>query len=248
MSRTDERERLTFLDTDLERLKTEYARRAGDERYRDWYSPFNPGNIFIRQERDREMARWLAPFAGGLAGSWRVLDVGCGDGTELARFVHYGADSRHLFGVDLLADRIQRAKERYSNLHFAQGNAAALPFPESSFDLVVQFTVFTSILDVGLRGQMAKEMLRVLKPGGLVLWYDYIFNPTNSQTRGIGQAEIRRLFPECVIRFRRVTLAPPLARRVAPRSWVACVLLSQIPILRTHYLALVKKGDKVPLL
>lgn len=228
---------------DLDRLRVEYTRRAGDARYRDWYSPFDPANIFIRQERDREMAKWLAESA-ALTGTWRILDAGCGDGTELAQFVHYGADAGHLFGVDLLADRIQRAKGRYSNLHFAQGNAAALPFPDACFDLVLQFTVFTSILDDGLRRQMAKEMLRVLKPGGLVLWYDYIFNPTNSQTRGIGKGEIERLFPDCVIRFRRVTLAPPLARRVAPRSWVAAVLLNQIPFLRTHYLALVKKEHK----
>ena len=53
------------------------------------------------------------------------------------------------------------------------GNAAALAFPDATFDLVVQSTVFTSVLDATMKHQMAAEMLRVVKDDGVILWYDY---------------------------------------------------------------------------
>ena len=43
--------------------------------------------------------------------------------------------------------------------------------------------------------------------------------PINPQTRSIRPAEIRRLFPNCRYDFRRISLAPPLARRTVPLSW-----------------------------
>jgi hypothetical protein len=42
---------------------------------------------------------------------------------------------------------------------------------------------------------------------------------------------------------RRVTLAPPIARRLAKWSWLACELLHVIPWLRTHDLVLIQKAE-----
>jgi ubiquinone/menaquinone biosynthesis C-methylase UbiE len=116
-----------------------------------------------------------------------------------------------------------------------------LPFADGSFDLVSQFTVFSSILHAGVRRRAAAEMLRVLRPGGVALWYDFTVNPTNRDTHGIGGDEVTRLFPGCRVRARRVTLAPPLGRLVAPRSWLLAELLENVPALRTHLLALIRK-------
>lgn len=226
---------------ELARIRIEYDRRARDARYRNWYSAFNPANIFIVQERDREMARLLATYLGQPLSTCRILDLGCGSGHELAKFIGLGAKSERLFGLDLLWDRVQSARHRFAHLRFQCGNAEALPYPNHTFDLISQFTVFTSILDEGLRQRMAAEMLRVLKPQGLVLWYDYRLNPTNPHTRGIERAEIKRLFPHCQYDFRRVTLAPPLARLVAPHSWFLCALLNQFPFLRTHDLVVIRR-------
>ncbi|MBI5648850.1 MAG: class I SAM-dependent methyltransferase [Chloroflexi bacterium] len=227
---------------DLVRLKTEYARRAHDPRYRDWYSPFNRANLFITQERDRAITQMLGRYIRGDWDALRILDVGCGRGNELSKFVGYGAAARNLFGVDLLGDRVREGRDKHSALQFSCGNAATLAYPDGAFDLVLQFTVFTSILDDELRRQIASEMLRVLRAGGAVLWYDYRLNPTNRQTRGIERAEIKTLFPNCEYHFRRVTLAPPLARLIAPHSWFACELLNQFFFLRTHWLAIISKN------
>jgi ubiquinone/menaquinone biosynthesis C-methylase UbiE len=123
------------------------------------------------------------------------------------------------------------------------GNAAALDFPEASFDLVLQSTVFTSILDREMRQRIAAEMLRVLKSGGFALWYDFfVDNPRNRDVRGVRRSEIRKLFPGCQIHLRRITLAPPIGRLVGPYSAFAYMLLSRSKILCTHYLGLIKKN------
>ena len=83
----------------------------------------------------------------------------------------------------------------------------------------------------------------MLKPGGVVLWYDFRFNnPRNLEVRGIEAAEIRSLFPECSVDLKKVTLAPPLARRVVPISWTSAELLEKLPFLRTHYLGVIRKS------
>jgi len=53
------------------------------------------------------------------------------------------------------------------------GNAETLPFASKSFDLVMQFTVFTSILAQHVKQRIANEMIRVVKPDGMIIWYDF---------------------------------------------------------------------------
>jgi len=193
------------------------------------------------QERDRAIQAALARFARGASWDWHVLDLGCGEGHHLAKFVSQGVNPANLIGIDLLSARVASAKFRFPNLHFMNGDAAMLPLADAQIDLALQFTVFSSILDAPMKRRVAQEILRVLKPNGLVLWYDYRLNPTNSQTRGIDKNEIRNLFFGCEYLFQRLTLAPPLLRALAPRSWLLCALLSQIDFLKTHYFAVIRK-------
>ena len=114
-----------------------------------------------------------------------------------------------------------------------------------SFHLLIQFVVFTSILDLNYRQTVAQEMLRVLKPGGAVIWYDFhIDNPRNPDVKGVNRKDIERLFPNCSIVLQRSTLAPPLARWIVPRSFLIAYALEKIPILRTHYLGLIFKQEE----
>jgi hypothetical protein len=106
--------------------------------------------------------------------------------------------------------------------------------------------VFTSVLDPGIKQQMAAEMIRVLKKDGLILWYDfYVNNPSNADVRGVKEQEIYRLFPDCQIELQRVTLAYPIVRALAPHSWLTCYLLGKNPWLCTHYLGVIRKGETI---
>jgi hypothetical protein len=82
-------------------------------------------------------------------------------------------------------------------------------------------------------------MARVLAPGGAIAWYDFfVDNPRNAAVRGIGRSELVSLFPGFDLRLRRVTLAPPLARRLAPRAPLVALLAEELHVLNTHYAAL----------
>src|SRR5437899_11006112 len=111
--------------------------------------------------------------------------------------------------------------------------------------MVLQITLFTSILNDEVKLAIAADMARVLAPGGRILWYDFSFNnPRNPDVRGIGRREIRMLFPGLEMKTKRVTLAPPLGRIVAPLSIVLYYLLSRVRPLCTHLLCLLRKAEK----
>jgi ubiquinone/menaquinone biosynthesis C-methylase UbiE len=105
----------------------------------------NPGNQEISKERRYETKKLLDSFGLLPLGERKILEVGCGSGKTLASLIELGAQSENLCGVDLLPDRIEEAQSRYPVLHFQCGNAEQLDFPNASFDLILLFTVFSSI-------------------------------------------------------------------------------------------------------
>lgn len=226
---------------EIERIRREYQRRE-KEIAPDFYSWGRPVNVFFHTQVVRRCIAALHEAGFFPLNGLRLLDVGCGRGDWLLEFCQWGARPVDLAGIDLDECRIQEARSRLPGSDLRVGDAQNLPWPDGSFGLVAQFTVFTSILHPGVRRRIASEMLRVLTPGGAVLWYDFRYdNPRNPHVRGISAREIRSLFAGCDIRFYSATLAPPLARLVAPRSWPVAVLLECIPLLRTHLIALIRK-------
>ena len=228
------------FDLEETRIRAAYVKRQGDLRY-SWFSP---GHLFMIQERERQLLAVLARHACAPLNAKKILEVGCGTGYWLREFVKWGARPEHIVGIDLLADRVAEAKRLCPDtVEIRCGSAAALSFPDKTFDLVLQSTVFTSILDFEMKRQIACEMLRVLKEDGLILWYDYhANNPRNPDVRGVKKREIHQLFHGHRIILRRITLAPPLARLIAPHSWVVCQVLEWVPFLCTHYLGVIQKG------
>ena len=222
------------------RIREAYAKR---EKLGSLYSCFNTGNLFISQDRERKLLRLLKRRGFASLDTKKILDVGCGRGYWLREFGRFGARPENLIGIDLMHEDVAEGKRLSpAGIRLECGNAAHLDFADESFDLVLQFTVFTSILDPVLKQRVAAEMVRVLKSDGLIVWYDFhTNNPWNPDVRGVKKQEIIRLFPDCRIRLQRLTLAPPIARLVAPYSWLACELLQAIPWFRTHYLGAITK-------
>jgi ubiquinone/menaquinone biosynthesis C-methylase UbiE len=196
----------------------------------------------MRRERERELERLLRAAGRLPLGARRVLDVGCGTGEILAGFVAWGARPENLYGVDLLAERVRRARENHPELTFQEANAESLPFGDGYFEVVVLFTVFTSILDSGMARNLSREADRVLGPGGVIAWYDFrLNNPLNRHVRGVSRRKIRRLFPGFALRLKPVTLLPPLARRLGGLTGALYPALSALPFLRSHYLGVLVK-------
>jgi SAM-dependent methyltransferase len=224
---------------EIERIRTEYARRGRDIP-QGFYGWDRKSNCFAHTQLLRDCIAELTREGMFPLENRSVADIGCGSGTWLLEFAQW--EATHLHGIDLDESRIKRAKARCPSADLHAGDARGLPWPDGSFDLVSQFTLFTSILSSPVKAQIAREMWRVLKPGGLILWFDFRFdNPRNKSVRGISSSEIHSLFPDANVRLQSVTLAPPLARRIVPVSWIAAALLEKIPFLRTHYLGIIRK-------
>ena len=97
--------------------------------------------------------------------SQHILEIGCGTGHWLREFIKWGAPPENITGIDLLADRIAMARRLCpGGVRLECGSAAQLPFSESTYDLVLQATVFTSILDHNMRKAVAARMVRVVRP------------------------------------------------------------------------------------
>jgi ubiquinone/menaquinone biosynthesis C-methylase UbiE len=144
---------------------------------------------------------------------------------------------------DLLEDRLSVARERLpSGVTFLEGDARNLDFKDTSFDIVIQSTVFSSILDNSVQEDLAQKMWQWVMPGGCVLWYDFIYNnPKNPDVRGVPIKRIRELFPGGDIFVKKVTLAPPIARFITSITPNLYSFFNLFPILRTHVLCWIKK-------
>ena len=226
------------------RIREAYGKRQGISLY-SWLSP---GHLFLIQAREREILGLLRKKNIESLAEKKILEVGCGTGYWIRQFINWGARPQNIRGIDLLPDRVAEARKLVpDSVRIDCGSAADLDLADAAFDLVLQSTVFSSVLDLSMKQQIAAEMLRVLKCDGLILWYDFhMNNPRNSDVRGVKEFEIRQLFPDCQIQLCRITLAPPLVRMLAPYSWLACAFLERVKIFNTHYLGIIQKSVSVP--
>jgi SAM-dependent methyltransferase len=225
------------IDREATRLDQAYRRRPA-ERQALPSRLTSPGDLFMLQERERLTAGLLRDaYPGGLAGL-DILDFGCGSGWDLLELLALGASAERIVGVDLLAPRIERARRMLPVAALGRADGRALPFRPGAFDIILQYTVFSSILDGGLRLRVAEELGRVLRPGGTLMWYDLrVDNPGNPDVRRVTRTELAALFPAWRAAVHSATLAPPIARRLTPVSWLAAAAASRLPFLRTHLVA-----------
>jgi ubiquinone/menaquinone biosynthesis C-methylase UbiE len=107
----------------------------------------------------------------------RVLEIGCGCGSEAERFARAGA---HYTAVDLTNAALNLTKERFRLFglqgKFMQGDAENLPFADGSFDFVYSHGVLHHTPDTA---QAIREVYRVLSPGGraaIMLYHRDSFN------------------------------------------------------------------------
>ncbi len=232
------------VEQELSRIRAEYERRDASQEIAARYGPFNDASLFLSHGLERNLLALLKQHNCTQLAYKRILDVGCGTGGQLQRFIAYGAKAAHLSGIDLMAEHIEQARRVNPAIDWRVGSGHQLPYADESFDFVTLFVVFSSILDAPLRQHISDEVWRVCKPGGLILCYDFMYaNPRNPAVVGIPLREMRQLFqhPDVLFDFRRVTLAPPLSRLIAPRAHWLATLLESLQILNTHFIGIIRK-------
>jgi SAM-dependent methyltransferase len=122
--------------------------------------------FFERIEAHRYEKEWHIPAAAEFANArgLRVLEIGCGLGTDGAQFANAGADYT---GIDLTDAAIELARRRFELFglqgEFQVADAENLEFPDNSFDLVYSHGVLHHTPDISAA---VREIHRVLRPGG----------------------------------------------------------------------------------
>jgi ubiquinone/menaquinone biosynthesis C-methylase UbiE len=141
----------------------------------------------------------------GVKGGMKVLDLGCGDGTTALPAARLGAD---VLGVDIARNLVEAGNERaksegLTNLGFQEGDATHLSgLKDASFDLVI--SIFGAMF-APKPFDVAKEMVRVTRPGGRIVMGNWIPND-----------------PTLVAQLLRISSAyspPPPDGFISPMTW-----------------------------
>lgn len=141
----------------------------------------------------------------GITKGLKVLDLGCGDGTTALPAAKLGAD---VLGVDIARNLVEAGNKRaaehgLTNCKFQEGDACDLqPLPEHAFDLVM--TIFGAMF-APKPFEVAKEMVRVTRPGGRIVMGNWIPNdPT---------------FVAQILKISSSYTPPPPEGFVSPMTW-----------------------------
>ncbi len=228
---------------DAASIAARYARRAAGAAARD--DALRPEVQHWLAERRAAVARSLHRAGWATPGSRRAVEVGCGAGGNLGMLIDAGFAPRHLAGIDLLAERVAAARSTLPpEVRLEVGDARQIDIAPGSVDLVLQFTVFSSLLEDRSRAELAAAMWRWLAPGGAILSYDFVVAAVGAaHVRALPLRALRALFPQGTVRHvERLTLAPPLARAAARLHPSLVSALDTLPWLRTHRLVWIDKG------
>jgi hypothetical protein len=228
------------LTGEAQAIAQRYARRSGQD---PRYALTQVAALMAWQERQRALTRQFARLGWHDLSALRLHEVGCGQGANLLEALLLGFLPENLSGTELLQQRHEIARSRLPTaVQLWRGDAVKLGPPSQSVDVVLQSTVFSSILDARAQADLASAMWASVRPGGGVLWYDFVVNnPRNPDVRGVPLKRVRELFPEGVLRAERLTLAPPLARAVCRVHPGLYGLFNALPQLRTHRLVWIEK-------
>jgi ubiquinone/menaquinone biosynthesis C-methylase UbiE len=193
----------------------------------------NPGNRAARAELTEEIVRSIRP---AVAAEAPVLDCGCGTGWVLEALAAHGLPPDRLHGVDRDPDRVAAARQRVPGATVVEADAGRLPFADGTFGVVL-FVVSLSSMGGGEEVRNALlEARRVLAPGGMVVVYELALpNPLNRQTRLVGRRELAAAGLSTA-EERRLTLLPPLGRRLGRSAPWAYPALARLRPLRSHRL------------
>ncbi|HSH68053.1 MAG TPA: class I SAM-dependent methyltransferase [Bacteroidia bacterium] len=169
----------------------------------------------------------------------KIIEIGAGHGYNLIYFKYLGLGWNNIYANDILPERGKFLKENLPLATIHTCDAFELGYA-NYFDIVFQSTVFTSELNSEKKKALANKMFSMTKKGGIVLWYDFMYdNPNNKKVKGISKSEVSNLFPHAKrIDYYKTTLAPPIGRVVGKLYPVINTLCFP---LRTHLIAVIEK-------
>jgi len=135
----------------------------------------------VAREKEFKTPLHIDLFAKHVHKGARVLDFGCGYGRTLQELYENGYN--HLVGLDFAQEMVARGKEAYPHLDLRVISDVHVPTPSGAFDAIILFAVLTCIVRDSDQQALVRELLRVLKVGGILYVNDFLLNedPRNIQ-------------------------------------------------------------------
>lgn len=174
----------------------------------------------------------------------KILDLGCASGNFINSLLNIGIRKKNITGIDIRKNSIKNAKKRFPEIRFELMDARKLEYSDNTFDCIIIFTLFSSVLKSLDRKKIAEEAKRVLKPTGLIIYYDVrMNNPFNKNIIGMNKKELSRIFYDMKFVCARITLIPPIARNLGIATSMLYPILCKLPFLNSHYICSLKVKD-----
>jgi SAM-dependent methyltransferase len=164
------------------------------------------------------------------------------DGALAAALDSADARPRRYVGIDLLEERVERARGSAPWAEFVTGSADRIPLRDGEADAVAAITLLSSIGQAWLSKAIAREIDRVMHPGGRLIVYDIRYpSPSNESVHPVTRSTLAELFPGWSITSQSITLLPPLARSPLVGGGLRYSILSALPFARSHLASILVK-------
>lgn len=142
-----------------------------------------------------------------------VLDIGCGDGHWLRKFMEWGAKPERLIGIEIHEQLLEHAKKHSKPpLQFLKAYPEQLPFEDYKFNIVLLFGFMMHILNDTLRRKTGQEVLRVLSNDGIIITSNLLAGVEQQldpflayTTKGLSLEDLQDIFPDCQVAFEQLS-------------------------------------------
>lgn len=195
---------------DVQAWYRNYYRRKGADRD----DPMNPEVVF---QEFAYRCCFIDAFA-GIPRNAKILDVGGGIGNGLTRLLDLQFDRAGLHLLDLHPDFVTRARAQLGEQGIVEGSATEMiGFGDGSMDVVYSASTFIH-LDPAILKDVCAEMLRVLRPGGRLMIFDWDMARSSDPFVPVTRKRLEKLLANYPVRYVKAShgpLYPPLGRRLS---------------------------------
>lgn len=136
-----------------------------------WNPLMDDNELFHRTALFREIT-WALRRVEVEISKLSILDVGCGNGRSSRMYLELGALPMQITGIDMRHESISWAKKIHPQVTYLHSDGFEIPLQDKSFEWISLCTVMSSILSPEARNILAREIFRVLSPGGHLFYWD----------------------------------------------------------------------------